>query len=60
MNFIGRYTDQILTLEVLREDLRDGFIFGFDIRPSYQHPYYDVYTEWNPKSLGRYRERSKT
>jgi hypothetical protein len=42
--WIGRYTDLLGTLDVLRQDLRDGYITGFLISPSYFHDGYDAYT----------------
>jgi hypothetical protein len=45
--WIGAYTDLIGTIEILRRDMRDGFILGWRIEPR-DDRLFDVYTEWNP------------
>ena len=43
--WIGRYADLYGTLEVLRQDMRDGYITGFIISPPYDGFGYDAFTE---------------
>jgi hypothetical protein len=45
----GAYTNLCKTLEVLRDELREGYILGFVVEKNLKSGLYHVWTEFNPE-----------